>query len=106
MKFAIIRGYDDSVCPATGAYKDHFVRQDVRIVDDPKKIQFYGHTSDWWYSEGKNHRIEHGQIVRDFDSESWYIDFNTIEELVNFCLLYRAKIAPHFQNYTVPCIEI
>jgi len=46
---------------------------DERIVDDPKKINAYGHTEAWWYGEGTNHRVENGHIKRDLEPEAVYV---------------------------------
>ena len=59
--------------PCQGAEKRFIRYVDERTVDDPKKISGYGHTEDWWYSKGKNHRVENGHIKRDLEPEAVYI---------------------------------
>lgn len=38
-----------------------------------------------WYYEGKNHREEGNHYIRDKIVRRWFIDFDTLEELREFC---------------------
>jgi len=44
----------------------------------------HGHKDEWWFSKGKNHRVEHGNIRRDFDDEAWFVEINDLDELMKF----------------------
>jgi len=82
MKFKISRTSSfDEVMPCEDCIKEQVIRIDERKVDDHKKLQ-YG--SETWFKLGQNHRIVNGKIRRDFREDSWMIEFNTIEELVDF----------------------
>lgn len=67
--------------PCAGAKLEKYIKLDVRTVDDPSKVTTYGGKKDWWYREGRNHRKENGQIVREFVDEAWFVEINTIEQL-------------------------
>lgn len=72
---------DASPCP--GAYRESYTRIDERTVNDPAKVTAYkGQPTDWWYDEGRNHRVERGRIRRDFDAEAWFIDIDDLGSLM------------------------
>lgn len=77
-----------SICegkPCDEAISMTTVRIDERGVDDPAKIRaYYGENTDWWYSNGRNHRVENGHIKRDFDDEAWYVEISSLDELMKF----------------------
>lgn len=81
MKFHISRVSDwtDDTPPCKEAYKDQYVRIDERTVNDPKKIP--AGCNDW-YEEGRNHRVEKGHIKRDFDDTDWFIDIESLDQLM------------------------
>lgn len=35
-----------------------------------------------WYERGISHRVENGHIKRDIEIEDWYIEINTLDELM------------------------
>lgn len=73
----------DNKPPCEEAFRAAYVRLDARTTNDPAKIPAHkGKSTDWWYNEGRNHRVESGQIVREFDAEDWFIEVNTLEELM------------------------
>lgn len=82
MKYVVTRvsGFWKNGAPCKGAYKDDFIRQDVRTVDSPDKIPD-GHS---WHTQGFNHRVVDGYITRDFKDTEWFVDINTLEELTKF----------------------
>lgn len=90
MKFRITKSstYTDHIDykPIDHATWGEYTHTDWRSVDDPSKLNFvfrdHANISEWWYSEGTNHRVEKGRIARDFIREGWTIEINTIEELV------------------------
>jgi hypothetical protein len=60
------------------------IKVDRRSCSKPEEIRAYRGEKDWWYSEGKNHRVVNGQIERDFYETFCVIELNTLEELLDF----------------------
>lgn len=91
-------------CPYKHAYQASYVRIDERTVDDPMKNKYIGED---WYKEGKNHRVENGHIKRDFEDKHWFIDIESLEDLME---LYEREgqliIESVYGNPNIPCIEI
>lgn len=73
MKFKAKRTSDWDKKPCKEAIKETYIRIDDRTTDDPAKIPAAHGESNWWYEEGKNHRIEHGRIMRDFDRRTYKV---------------------------------
>ena len=93
MEFEITRTstYDEQPCPES--VKRTRTKVDTRFADDPSKVKSYGGTTDWWYSNGTNHRIVNGYITRDLGTEEyWSIEFNSLEELIAFTNKYGAVV--------------
>lgn len=105
MKYMVRRtsGWDDKAPPCPEARKETYTRIDERTVNSPEKIP-----DGWrWFSGGRNHRVEHGHIMRDFDDEGWFIDIKTLDELMAFIDKYGSVvIEPYFDNYSIMVIEI
>lgn len=110
MKFMVIRtsqGYSGDTPPCKGAVREAYVRVDERTASDPAKIAHYGDTTDWWYGEGTNHRVERRHIKRDFPDEAWFIEVPDLAALMALekregdLILRRALFNPG-----IPCIEI
>ena len=74
-------GADDKA-PHERAYKKAYVRVDERTTDDPNKL--FAEGGDRWYRSGKNHRVENGHIMRDFDDEAWFIEIKDLDDLIQF----------------------
>lgn len=107
MKFLVTRTslWDDKR-PCERAYKDKYIIVDSRTVDDPKKLNIKSDRENW-YKEGTNHRVENGKIRRDFEEEGWFIDINSLEELIEFKNEVGAIIIQrHWQNEELFEIEI
>lgn len=68
--------------PCQGAKWESYVRYDVRTTDDPKKIPCHNGTDGGWYDEGRNHRVVDGQITRDTDAHDWFVEVNTLDDVV------------------------
>jgi len=58
------------------------VRVDTRTTDDPKKVKAGKGKDDWWYGGGTNHRVENGQIKRDFIENVNTIEVESLEKLI------------------------
>jgi hypothetical protein len=82
MKFAIRRTseWEDRISPCEGAVQLPYIRIDERTVNDPMKNKYIGED---WYKEGTNHRVENGHIKRDFEEKCWFIEIETLEDLMN-----------------------
>lgn len=108
MRFAIGRtSRPDDVGPCEEAYRDKCITVDERGADDPAKVPAHRGQSDWWCERGKNHRIEDGHIKRDFDGEGWFIDIETLDELLSFIAKYeQAVLGPWYNNPDILRIEI
>lgn len=95
--------------PCKKAVRCTYTRVDRRTTDDPAKIPAYlGEPTDWWYSDGTNHRVEKGEIIRDFPNQSaWCIEVETLEELM---ALYQKEgplmIEAYLFNRDEPGIQI
>ena len=70
--------------PVEGAYKKEFIRVDERSADAPEKIPFYEGNASLWYDKGTNHRVENGHIKRDFKEFAWFIEIDSLGELLEF----------------------
>ena len=84
--------------PCSEARRGMGVRVDERTFKTPEKHDAsLGHLEPW-HSQGKNHRLTEIGIARDFDEMQWFVDFNTLEELMAFvarhgeCVLGRDEI--------------
>lgn len=96
-------GWKDKPCEE--AYEKPVVSIDIRTVDDPAKVKAYiGEPTDWWYSTGTNHRVEHGQIVRDMGEEIvWVVD---IDNILDFIKKYGECVISYYIHYNMFQIEI
>jgi hypothetical protein len=110
MKFEISRTsvWNIEVPPCDGAVKMETLRPDARHYGSPEeydKAQARYSRFKPWMSEGKNHRIADGNIIRDFDWEAWFIELNSLEELMSFissegpCVILRGEINPSIEIY-------
>lgn len=66
--------------PCEEAKLEQFTKVEEWSVDDPQKL-YLGET---WYRHGVNHRVENGKIKRDFHVKRWFVEINTLEELLAF----------------------
>ena len=74
---------EDPVPPCDGAFACEIRRIDRRYCDDPKKVPFNKGTSDWWYADGANHRVENGCICRDMGwCLRWFVEIPDVMEFV------------------------
>ncbi len=96
------------VQPCEEAYLKAYIRIDERTVNSPSKITAYKNQPvDWWYSAGKNHRVENGHIVRDFDDKGWFVKLDTMEDLLKFTQKYGSVvIGQYWKNHSILEIEI
>jgi hypothetical protein len=85
MKFVVYRtsSRSEKSPPLPECQKELVIRRDTRTASRPEDIPAHrGQPSDWWYKNGKNHRVEDGCIVRDFDDEVWVLEVRSLEDLV------------------------
>lgn len=106
MKFVISRT-SDSGQPCKEAFSGKGIRIDERTTDDPAKIVAYGGKTEWWYGDGKNHRVENGHIKRDIEHTFWFIEIATLDDLLKFIGEYgQIVIGPCYYNSDYIEIEI
>ena len=100
MKFIVTRvSRGDDTPPCKEAKEAVYTRIDERLCNDPAKIPAYkGQSPDWWLKEGRNHRVEHGHIMRDFDTTGWFIELDTMEDLLRFRNKYGAIIIQQWSD--------
>ena len=93
MLFFVYPGWDCEKCEEKilPEYKKvNGIRIDERCVSKPENIPAHkGESTDWWYREGKNHRVKNNHIQRDFEEEFYVIELSTIEDLLNFQKKYK-----------------
>lgn len=85
MKFLVFRTSDThNKKPCEGAVLEEYVYcVERRPVDDPAKLR-WKFERERWFKEGWNHRVENGQITRDRFKHGWFVEINTLEELLAF----------------------
>lgn len=110
MKFMVRRSSDilERRVPCEEARKEKYIRMDVRNASKPENISAYkGQDPAWWYSEGTNHRVVNRRIVRDFEDEAWFIELDTLEDLLNFKKKYGPLVIEQCShNSAITVIEI
>ena len=89
MKFYICRTsvYEDDESPVDGSFKQECLKVDSRTFKSPEEHDERlggGENFKPWNSEGLNHRIVDGGIARDFESDAWFIEIDSLEELMEF----------------------
>ena len=106
MKFIISRTSDRNGTPCEGAVQQNYIRVVERAVDDPRKLKSWDRGS--WYESGMNHRVENGNIKKDFVETDYFIEINTLEELIEFSKKHGELVfgAEHWLDPTLPYIEI
>jgi len=107
MKFLVGRtslAFHENNKPCEGAYYDSYIHIDERTVDDPAKIGPTIGRSEWWYSRGTNHRIEDGHIKRDVEDKRWFVDIDSLEDLLDFVSRNSRSIV--LSTFDFPEIEI
>ncbi len=89
----------------TGQIEELITVRDERTVDDPKKVPMARDTDQWWYNEGRNHRIENGHIVRDRDER--HTTFETdLDEIMKLAEKYTGIAIEVRPDYGLPLISI
>jgi hypothetical protein len=108
MRVAVSRTTSSEAQPCEEAYRAAYVRHDERNTDDPAKIPAKaGIDPQWWYAEGRNHRIENGHIIRDFDDEAWFMNLESLDDLLRFIAKYGdVVVGPWYSNESILKVEI
>lgn len=84
MKFMVKRTsncFCDNVSPCETAKQEPCIIVDERNVDDPIKNKYIAED---WYLRGENHRVENGHIKRDLKDIQFFIEIESLDELVSF----------------------
>lgn len=92
MKFLVRRTSCLYSKPCDEAVLEPFIYVDERTVDDPAKIPAFNGKSEWWYKDGTNHRVIDGHICRDINSNGWFIEVSSLDELMQFYQKYGRLI--------------
>ncbi len=84
MRFRVTRASNisSSKSPCEGAFKEERSYTDTRNVDSPDKLGKISRK--WWFRMGRNHRVENGEIKRDFDVIEWFVDISSLDSLIEF----------------------
>lgn len=106
MKFLVTRTSDWLGKPCEEAYKAEYARLDIRRFKTPE--EYNRKFKDKWEERGNNHRInERGLIQREFTDNDWFIDINTLDELLKFKDKYGSiVIEDSFENKSITSLEI
>lgn len=104
MEFMVRRTSEHDSKPCKEAYQKSYTRIDERTVNDPMKNPHIGAE---WYTKGSNHRVERGHIKRDFEATGWFIQFDTLDDLMKFGEKYGSLvIEPCWDNPSITQVEI
>jgi len=93
-------GKHDNIQPCEEAIGEPYTFVDRRFYRTPEEIRdlavFFSspeQRAEWWYSEGTNHRAEGGFIIRDVKKHRWFMQVETLQELLGFIKKYQECIA-------------
>ena len=92
--------------PAKGCYKKEYITHDVRTLDSFEK--YAEKFKEKFKNRGFDHCInDRGYIQRSFNSEGWFIELSTFDELNAFIEKYGdVIIGKHHANKNILEIEI
>jgi len=68
--------------PCKEAVRGPYTRVDERYIKTPE--EFGRRTGEDWFASGQNHRKKGARIRRDFPSEAWFVEINSLEALLKF----------------------
>lgn len=109
MEFLISKtsDYSGNSKPHKRAFRKEFVRIDERHVESPDKLT-YRNAELEWHHNGYNHRKEDGHIKRDFRDNGWFIEVNSLEELLDLQKSCGSElvVSNSYMNELIPEIEI
>lgn len=113
MLFEVIRTsypYWENKCPHEKCYPIKLTRVETAPFTTPEEYdQRYSRTRGMWLKIGKNHRVnERGFITRDVELDTYGIELNSLEELMDLFADVNENIVLQkswFDNKT-PCLEI
>lgn len=92
--------------PCKEAKRAPYTRIDERTFNDPAKIDWVGGLEEW-YGNGTNHRVTNGHIQRDFEDSAWFVEFESLDDLMAFVNRYGAVvIGEWYSNHDIRYIEI
>src|ERR1700690_847273 len=73
---------DTPLPPVKGAFVVEYTHTEKLAYSDPAQAYPFADNTDWWYGHGVNHRIQDGKITREVVRKAWYVDLNTLDELI------------------------
>lgn len=92
--------------PCDEAYQKQYVYIDRRRWKTPEEITDEI-TKREWFNEGRNHRIEDNNIMRDFDRVGWFVNIDSLDDLMKFIAKYgNIVIETSYRNHNILAIEI
>ena len=91
MKFAVTRTSTNGQ-PCEEAVLEEYIRIDEYDADNPEKVGINPRNTSWWYDRGENHRVENGHIKRDFRTTGWFIEINSLDDLIAFKNKYGSLV--------------
>ena len=112
MKFIVSRTsmWGEGKSPCEEAKRDSIVCVETRTLYTPEAFdERFAKREGKWLSVGTNHRVnKKGYITRDNGMiDVWYVEFNTLEELIEFCNKYgNVVIEDYMWNEEYKEIEI
>lgn len=107
MKFKVTRTSRFDGKPCAEAVKEPYTRVDARTAAAPELVSAYrDKPTDWWFGEGRNHRVERGHMKRDFDAEGWFIEIPDLSALMAFRDKYGQLIIGTAFDAPIDSIEI
>ena len=91
--------------PCNEAFKEKYTRIDQRTFKTPAEHDARLRIP--WESEGANHRINKAGIARDFEDEGWFVNIESLDELIKLQEKYgRLVLCNSWQNPDILEIEI
>ena len=95
---SILAGEDEPM-PCVGAVLRKYIFRDERTVGDPKDVPAFLGQDDWWFKDGKNHRVEKGRIVRDIPGrKQWFLDVPNLKAFVRLIRQTGAEVSNFYGN--------
>ena len=100
---------EDNESPYPDAFKEQYIKVDC-IRKEYYDNAYKGDDSEW-KERGKNHRTNGEWMERDFDSMGWFVEINSLEELMKIIQITGQNIIISPQRWeakdkTIPEIEI
>ena len=92
--------------PCDEAYEKDYMRKDVRTLNSFE--EYDNKFKDNFHDIGVNHKInKDGYIEREFEDKTWFIEIDSLEDLLNLQNKYgQIIVSRSWKNYEYMMIEI